>query len=1112
YCTCVFGYTLPTAPNLTADKTTSTWYATADVTFTNIAGFGPGGVQYYRYSWDQTPTHSFTDTETQWSSGTLTKTSLVTGSWYLHVKSYNSEGASNGTVDYGPYYYDGVAPTGLANQAPLNGAVDQATSVSVESGTATDSGSGQIQYYFEVARDSGFTTGLQASGWQSVTSFAPALDNATTYYWHVKARDGVLNETSYTAAWSFTTTDVPPAAPSIGTPAALSATSIRWSFTDNAGNETGFRVHDALDNIKASSASPDLGYLDEVSLTANTQYTRHIHAYNAIGDSAGSGDATIYTLPTAPNLTADKTTSTWYATADVTFTNIADFGPGGVQYYRYSWDQTPTYSFTDTETQWSSGTLVQTANLNGGWYLHVKSYNADDAAGSTVDYGPYNYDGSAPSVTSFTATTPSGSLNIPIESFAATDNIAVTGYQITTSTAPPAAGGGDWSGSAPSTYTVASEGTYTLYPWAKDAAGNVSLVFGTPRTVLVDTTPLTVELTTPDNDDAGVALDENVTIDFSEDVDCSTVNTTNITISSGGWALSSCSGDDAVFSTSGQSNNTVYTVTVSTAVTDANGNPMDSSHQFSYTTVAASGGSITVCATGCDFTTIQGAISDPGTLDGETIQVSSGTYSENINFSGKDITVESVSGAAATKIQGTGGNSAVVTFAGGETSSAVLDGFTIDNQAAAGTASRGISITASSSPTISDSVIEGNLISTGQNGAGIYISAGGATIENSTIGTVTSPNNSAGNAGGIYLTGGSGLSISGSTISYNVASSHGGGIYATGTGGALSITGSTISYNQAGLSGPGIYLTGKTVATTISGTTINNNTSVQAGGGIYSNGSPLSISGSTIRNNTVSSAGQNGAGLYLTGAAATTSITSTDFTSNSASSAGGGGIYVAGDADLTFSGGSLNGNIAGSTSGGAIFASGAGTTVNISGANIRGNDVAQYGGGIYIASTAQVTLTNCIVSGNTADGFTYSDGGGIYNNGSTMNIMNSTFAGNYARRNGGGTYGAGTITNSIIWGNTAGTSGAQIYGTPTVTYSDIQGGFAGTGNINSDPLFVSLVQATLGNPTTAGDYHISIITSPVVDAGTGSGAPASDIDGNSRPQGLGYDMGADEFM
>ena len=59
---------------------------------------------------------------------------------------------------------------------------------------------------------------------------------------------------------------------------------------------------------------------------------------------------------------------------------------------------------------------------------------------------------------------------------------------ITESNTQPASGDSGWSASALSIYTVASDGNYTLYPWAKDAAGNVSAVFGSPVSVAVDTT------------------------------------------------------------------------------------------------------------------------------------------------------------------------------------------------------------------------------------------------------------------------------------------------------------------------------------------------------------------------------------------------------------------------------------------------------------------------------------------------------------------------------------------------------------------------------------------------------------------------------------------------
>lgn len=95
----------------------------------------------------------------------------------------------------------------------------------------------------------------------------------------------------------------------------------------------------------------------------------------------------------------------------------------------------------------------------------------------------------APTISAFTATTPSASSSINITSFTAADAAtSVNGYMITASSTPPAANDPAWSPTPIASYTVASDGTYTLYPWARDAAGNVSAVFGSPRTVVVDTT------------------------------------------------------------------------------------------------------------------------------------------------------------------------------------------------------------------------------------------------------------------------------------------------------------------------------------------------------------------------------------------------------------------------------------------------------------------------------------------------------------------------------------------------------------------------------------------------------------------------------------------------
>ncbi len=61
----------------------------------------------------------------------------------------------------------------------------------------------------------------------------------------------------------------------------------------------------------------------------------------------------------------------------------------------------------------------------------------------------------------------------------------------------------------------------------------------------------------------------------------------------------------------------------------------------------------------------------------------------------------------------------------------------------------------------------------------------------------------------------------------------------------------------------------------------------------------------------------------------------------------------------------------------------------------------------------------------------------------------------------------------------------------------------GSGNIYGDPLFISPAWGT------EGDYHLNS-GSAAIDAGTSTGAPSIDLDGKTRPQGNGIDIGAYE--
>ncbi len=87
-------------------------------------------------------------------------------------------------------------------------------------------------------------------------------------------------------------------------------------------------------------------------------------------------------------------------------------------------------------------------------------------------------DATAPTITAFTIPT-SSPLTVPVTTFTATDNVAVTGYLLTETATTPAASTSNWSVTIPTSYTFSNipDGVATpkpLYAWAKDAAGNIS--------------------------------------------------------------------------------------------------------------------------------------------------------------------------------------------------------------------------------------------------------------------------------------------------------------------------------------------------------------------------------------------------------------------------------------------------------------------------------------------------------------------------------------------------------------------------------------------------------------------------------------------------------------
>lgn len=93
-----------TTPAIKCDRKTKIWYSNSSFKF-NVAGRFAGKVHSYRFAWDQSPTHTWTDTEELWSSNTLYCNAGCQNSWYLHLKGYDDTGTPTGVLDLGPYNY-----------------------------------------------------------------------------------------------------------------------------------------------------------------------------------------------------------------------------------------------------------------------------------------------------------------------------------------------------------------------------------------------------------------------------------------------------------------------------------------------------------------------------------------------------------------------------------------------------------------------------------------------------------------------------------------------------------------------------------------------------------------------------------------------------------------------------------------------------------------------------------------------------------------------------------------------------------------------------------------------------------------------------------------------
>ena len=354
-------------------------------------------------------------------------------------------------------------------------------------------------------------------------------------------------------------------------------------------------------------------------------------------------------------------------------------------------------------------------------------------------------------------------------------------------------------------------------------------------------------------------------------------------------------------------------------------------------------------------------------------------------------------------------------------------------------------------------------------GGGIYnLNNGTVTITNAMI-KYNIANGTAGSGGGILNDVGSQLSVSNSEIIGNIANragggiednsgtstitltdinldsnvvlgppGNGGGLHITG-GGSVTITGGTVNGNEAQQEGGGLWNgSGMMIVnqTEIDGNWTYGNAAHDGGAAIFNNGGDVSITETEITNNMATGTSASGGGLLSLNGEIT--IESSMFNMNAANRAGGAieiikGILTIDRSDFMENDVNGTAGMANPGNGGAIHITDS-TMIMISESVFTENTAGREGGALWNQTGSVMTLNHVTVDNNMAfgDGIAFG-GGGVFNNGGDLMIMNSTISNNSsegANGNGGGVHvknGMVSILTSTISGNSSAHNGGGIY-------------------------------------------------------------------------------------
>jgi subtilisin family serine protease len=303
---------------------------------------------------------------------TYSNTGLAAGILYSYrVRAYSG-------ADHTDFSNLASATTRAAPSAPSNLAATAVSSSRIDL-SWTDNSTYESGFKIERSSDgvNFVELGTRAANFTTFSNTGLAAD--TAYQYRVRAYDGT-NHSAYSNVASATTQSLA-AAPTNLSAAAVSSSRIVLSWTDNAGNEAGFKVERGTDGVTFSQVAvlgANATTYSNTNLVANTSYYYRVRAYEGTNHSGYSNTASAVTLspPVAPtNLVATAVSS---SRIDLTWTDNSTY-ESGFKIER----STDGVLFSQIGTLIANGTTYSNTNLSAAatYYYRVRAYDGPNHSG-----------------------------------------------------------------------------------------------------------------------------------------------------------------------------------------------------------------------------------------------------------------------------------------------------------------------------------------------------------------------------------------------------------------------------------------------------------------------------------------------------------------------------------------------------------------------------------------------------------------------------------------------------------------------------------------------------------------------------------------------------------